>query len=567
MSLHSLKVIHQISKETSHLSNEDEIRLTRKQEAIPFGENDCQPIFDSSPLGMAILDRDLTYVRVNESLCHLLQFKTVYFENKSFKSSLYGDSFKEFRELSKLVFNAEFPSFGTESRFVYKNNQSFIAQLTVNGLKNKEGIYTHLVVIVQNMTLQQIVEKAKASAATKQLEIEYLTKKNELQAKLIQQAEQIQLQNLELQAALQKIKESQAELELKQSMLSKAEEVAHLGSWHYDKATKELILSEECLRVHGLKAQPKKWMYKDFLKLVHEEDRAMVKAALTAMVKDNMNFDLTYRIVLPNGQTKWLRGNIVITEYENGEVLKAVGSVLDVDQTKRIEAALMRSNQELEQFAYTASHDLKQPLRTISGFAQLLKEQFADVLDEEGQEYIGYIISGTTNMNGLIQGLLEYAKLSSTKEDALLNMNVNQVIGLVSQNLRGEIRESNTQIYVDNLPTQVRGVRIKLIQLFQNLIANAIKFRKQNEACVIQIWAEEQPLHWQFGIKDNGIGIPAGFEESIFQLFRKLHGPSEYTGSGIGLATCRKIVTQHGGDLWVESKEGQGATFFFTIPK
>jgi len=217
---------------------------------------------------------------------------------------------------------------------------------------------------------------------------------------------------------------------------------------------------------------------------------------------------------------------------------------------------LIESNTELEQFAHAVAHDLKQPIRSIEGFSSLLKRKLEkrDVLEETEKEFFGLIKQGVLNMNQLITGLLEYSKVSSGKGDKFTAFPTEEIILTVKSNLSQQIEESGTKIIYDHVPAEIYGVKIKLMQLFQNLISNSIKFRKKDQPCVIKISAEEQRRHWLFRLEDNGIGIPAESRSKVFQVFKRAH--ANYEGTGIGLATCKRIIQQHGGDVWGDSEFG-----------
>jgi light-regulated signal transduction histidine kinase (bacteriophytochrome) len=224
---------------------------------------------------------------------------------------------------------------------------------------------------------------------------------------------------------------------------------------------------------------------------------------------------------------------------------------------------LSRSNRELEQFAYVASHDLQEPLRMMTAYTQLLGERYRGRLDETADLYIGYAAEGAQRMQTLIEDLLAYSRVGRAGEVAR-QVDCSVLMKDVLLNLQGAILESGARITCQQLP-QVRADRSQLSQIFQNLIGNAIKFHTQ-EPPLISVAAERAGEHWVFNVTDNGIGIAPEHAEVIFAPFRRLHTRTEYPGNGIGLAVCAKIVAQQGGRIWVESEPGRGSTFKFTIP-
>lgn len=234
---------------------------------------------------------------------------------------------------------------------------------------------------------------------------------------------------------------------------------------------------------------------------------------------------------------------------------------LEADQAND---ALEEKNKELEQFVYIASHDLREPLRTTSGFADLFKQQYEGKLDDKADIYLSYITQGTNRMKRLIDDLLDYSRINSKKE--LEQIDCNDILNEVLADLDKVISESKAKIHTDELPV-ITGYRTGIKQLFQNLITNGIKFRKKDTDPVVRIVSDNSNGAWKFSFADNGIGIEQKHTEKIFAIFQRLHSQKEYEGSGIGLAHCKKIVELHKGNIWVESEPGTGSTFYFTIHK
>jgi signal transduction histidine kinase len=224
---------------------------------------------------------------------------------------------------------------------------------------------------------------------------------------------------------------------------------------------------------------------------------------------------------------------------------------------------LARSNRDLEQFAYVASHDLQEPLRMVAAYTQLLAERYRSQLDENAEKYIGYAVEGALRMQALIQDLLAFSRLGHNGRGHA-RMDCNEVVEEALQNLRAAVEESGAVIQHGGLP-QVNANRTQLVQVFQNLIGNAIKFRGQ-QTPVITIAGEEQDAMTVFTVTDNGIGIAPEHLDLIFVIFQRLHTRDEYAGNGVGLAICKKIVEQHGGRIWADSRPGAGSSFTFSLP-
>lgn len=226
-------------------------------------------------------------------------------------------------------------------------------------------------------------------------------------------------------------------------------------------------------------------------------------------------------------------------------------------------AELARSNADLQQFAYVTSHDLQEPLRTITSFAQLLSRRYTGKLDEQADEYLDLIVSGTGRMKELIGALLNYSRAVNREERPHGPVDLREALDWALQNLRTQIQETGGEVQVDKLP-EVWGDELQLSQLFQNLISNAIKYRKPGEPPAISVSAQRRDPDWVISVKDNGIGVDAEFAERIFGVFKRLHG-QDVPGTGIGLAICKRIVHNHGGRIWVDSEKGEGSDFQFTL--
>lgn len=231
-------------------------------------------------------------------------------------------------------------------------------------------------------------------------------------------------------------------------------------------------------------------------------------------------------------------------------------------ELERRSEELKRSNEALEQFAYVASHDMREPLRKMSGFSQLLERRYKGRLDEEAGHLIGQIVEGAARLQNLVSDLLEYSRLGKKPEAEPVDLA--RVFETALGNLGPLIQENRAVITHDDLP-RIRGDETLLVQLFQNLLANAVKFHGA-ESPVVHIAALRQDGGWRFTISDNGIGIEKDYQPQMFTLFKRLHSKDKYPGTGIGLAICKKVVEAHGGRIWVESQPGKGSAFHFTLP-
>ena len=225
---------------------------------------------------------------------------------------------------------------------------------------------------------------------------------------------------------------------------------------------------------------------------------------------------------------------------------------------------LAEKNEQLEHFAFIASHDLKEPIRSIRGFIQALKEDYGEQLDDDGQQYISFIEKAGARMSNLIDGLLRYSRLGRASNPTKVNLR--SILKGIKKDLEALTTEKSAQIIAKELP-EIVCMKTEMRQLFQNLIHNAIKFAAKDRPPVITISAKEKPDEWEFCVSDNGIGIEEKNKAEIFKMLTKVHHESEYSGQGLGLAFCKKIVEQHKGRIWVESELGAGSQFFFTVSK
>jgi light-regulated signal transduction histidine kinase (bacteriophytochrome) len=255
---------------------------------------------------------------------------------------------------------------------------------------------------------------------------------------------------------------------------------------------------------------------------------------------------------------------VVVLRPALANIQQGIGQLeLAKQALQRKSQELGRSNAELEQFAYVASHDLQEPLRMVASYTQLLARRYRGKLDKDADEFIEFAVDGATRMQTLIRDLLSYSRVM-TQGRSPQPVDAKVACTAALENLRKSIEESHARVSVGTLPT-VKADATQLTQLFQNLIGNALKYRNER-APEIRVDAKPTEQAWLFSVQDNGIGIEPQYYERIFQMFQRLHTRAEYSGTGIGLAICRRIVERHGGRIWVESQPGAGSTFLFAIP-
>ena len=305
-----------------------------------------------------------------------------------------------------------------------------------------------------------------------------------------------------------------------------------------------------------------------------EADREYVRSLLSGNIQ---TFSLEKRLVCKDEAVRWANVTVSAMRDAKGTPQYLICAIEDISERKLVQELLQasldtqtryaqeltRSNAELEQFSYVASHDLQAPLSTIAGYAQLLEKRCHNQLDAQGNKFLRNIVNSCERMQALIDDLLEYSRVGRSEKPFDL-IDCNLVFEDACANLQLAIRQDRASVTRGDLP-RVRGDSFQLLQLFQNLIGNAIKYRS-SEAPMVHVGASRQGDSWVFSVQDNGIGIAEQYHPRIFQLFQRLHSQKQYSGTGIGLAICQRIVERHGGRLWVESEPNRGSTFYFSIP-
>lgn len=285
----------------------------------------------------------------------------------------------------------------------------------------------------------------------------------------------------------------------------------------------------------------------------------------TASIRTGENFEMVFPLRRADGSFRQFLTRILPIRDEDGRIVRWFGTNTDITGQKQVEKELRNANADLEQFAYSASHDLQEPLRTVKIFSQLLAAKAKGKLDVSSLEYLENVISGATRMEDLLRDLLCYARTTRLEKPAEAT-DANHAVQAALSTLKGAIAESGAIIDSGPLPS-LHVHPIQLEQVFQNLISNAIKYRRPGVTPVVRIRAKKLNAEWLLSVTDNGIGIEAQYKERIFGIFKRLHTSDTYSGTGIGLALCQRIIERYNGRIWVESKAGEGSTFYFTLPE
>lgn len=302
--------------------------------------------------------------------------------------------------------------------------------------------------------------------------------------------------------------------------------------------------------------------------MLHPADYIRVVEGIEHSKLNGISWEDTFRLRNNRGEYKWFVSRLLPIFNEGGNITRWFGTSTDINEQKKAEERLQksakrleRSNRDLEQFAYVASHDLQEPIRMVKIYADLLNLLYKDKLDENARQFLGFLTEGSSRMQQLVDGLLQYSRINQTL--SYEQIDCNKVLAEVIKDLLVIIKETKAVIRYNNLPS-LKADKILLRIVFQNLIQNSLKFHKGEPE--ITITCETRESMWLFAVKDNGIGIEKEYLEKIFIIFQRLHKREQYPGTGIGLALVKKIVNTHGGDVCVESELGKGSIFYFTLP-
>jgi PAS domain S-box-containing protein len=398
---------------------------------------------------------------------------------------------------------------------------------------------------------------------------------NELWVRAIGKAELKDGKPVKLKGLFQDIddlKRKEEQLTQNESALKEAEDLAQLGNWRWSFDRQERYWSDGRFKILGYEPGEIEPSLQVALDSVHPEDRERVEGTIKQAIEKDEDYELSYRIINQSNEVRIVKDKGVFVNLPHTKGQYYAGIVMDITDESLKEQklqeslkALERSNRELQDFAYVASHDLQEPLRVITSYLQLIEMSYGHLLDDEGKLFIESIIKASARMKTLINDLLVLSRLETKQRDAV-PVDLNKVINVVKEDLSLKIIDSNAEIKHPELPV-VYGDEGRMRRLFQNFIGNSIKFRRPDVDPKIEIEWSDVGEKYQFKIKDNGIGIKEEYFERIFTIFQRLHTREEYEGTGIGLAICKKIVDKHDSTIRVESEYGKGSSFIFELNK
>lgn len=349
--------------------------------------------------------------------------------------------------------------------------------------------------------------------------------------------------------------------------------------WDFDFKKNQVIWGEALTRLLGYQKRVNHsnwWSEK-----IHAEDRERVSKKFGEFIKSSEKeiWSDEYRIITESGETKYMFDRGYLLFNKKGKPIRMIGSMEDITERKKYENHLEElnfqinkrveelaiSNAELEQFAYVASHDLQEPLRMVTRFLSEIERKYEEKLDKKGKEYIHFAVDGAQRMRILILDLLEYSKVGKF-DQKIEEINMNILLEEIAHYNEISLKENDATLIWNKLPI-ISNRKTPIQIVFQNLIGNAIKYHEPGKPTKIEISHTDLGSKWQFCVSDNGIGINPMFFEKIFVIFQRLHPKQEYSGTGIGLAICKKIIEAQGGKIWIKSEEGKGSQFYFTVSK
>ncbi len=479
--------------------------------------------FELAPSGIAHIGMDRRFTRVNRRLCEILGYPERELLQLTGRQISHPDDLDVINRERPRLYSGEVEAVRIEKRYVRKDGSIVWVKFTMTVERDAAGKPLYEIGVYDDITAQRDAED--------------------------------------------RLRESEARF--RQTFELAASGICHVIDGRFIRVNKSLC--------EILGYSEKELLAKTVKEVSHPEDRDVTdaeRARIHSGEIESARFEKRY-IRGDNGAVVWADIAIAVVRDAAGKPLYEVAVFDDITERKHAEAALRdaheelkRSNAELEQFAYVASHDLQEPLRMVASYTQLLGRRYDARLDKDAREFMSYIVDGATRMKQLIEDLLDYSRVGTKGQD-FQPVALEAPLRRALFNLRAAIEEAGAAVTYDALPT-VRADEAQLAQLLQNLIGNALKFRSASVPR-IHIGVAESPGEWAFEVRDNGIGIEPQYFERIFMVFQRLHNKGEYPGTGIGLAICKKVVERHGGRIWVESRPAQGpnqgSSFHFTLPK
>jgi len=504
----------------------DVTKRREMEEVLHESENTAQKrlreieaIYNSAPIGLCVLDRNLRFVRINDRMAEINGFSTKEHIGKTIEEII-PDLAEQGETAAKEIFETKNNVVGREFSGITPAQPGVLRTWIEEWYPLKDS--SHQIIGI-NVAALEITEIKKAEKA---------------------------------------LKKSEEKLRL-------AIEGAGAGMWFWDLENDLIEWTNEYKHIFGVDPDPDT-SFSTILNVVHPDDHEKVKEAIQKTLQFGEDFKIEMRTIWQDGTVHWVYSLGKLSYDPQGKPKEIIGIAINTTPSRIAEQELQetlkrlkRSNAELEQFAYVASHDLQEPLRMITSFLQLLQRRYEHQLDSDAHEFIQFAVDGATRMQEMVNDLLAYSRIER-KTGKFEDVNTEDILKQITFDSQLLIEENNADISYDNLPV-VRADYPQMVQVFQNLLSNSIKYNDQKRP-KIHISAEKRDNDWVFKVEDNGIGIDPKHGERVFKIFQRLHARDEYNGTGIGLAIVKRIINRHGGAIWYDSQPGQGATFYFNIP-
>jgi PAS domain S-box-containing protein len=460
--------------------------------------------FELAGSGMAHIGMDRRFIRVNQRLCDILGYPPEEMIHLTGRQISHPDDLDIINRERPRLYSGEIDAVRLEKRYLRKDRSVVWVKFTMTVERDAKGQPLYEIAVYDDITAQR--------------------------------------------DAAARLRESEERFRLTFELAQNG--IAHVREGRF------LLVNRRLCEMLGYSEQ--ELLTRDVKSISHPEDRDVTDAErerIRAGEVESARFEKRY--LRKDGVVVWADLAVALVRDAEGRPLYEIAVFNDITELKR-------SNAELEQFAYVASHDLQEPLRMVASYTQLLGRRYQAKLDSDAREFMAYIVDGATRMKQLIEDLLAYSRVGTKAQD-FKPVSAEAAVRRALFNLRAAIEESGAGVTYDPMPT-VQADEVQIGQLLQNLIGNALKFRSDSVPR-IHIGVAESPEEYTFEVRDNGIGIEPQYYERIFMVFQRLHNKGEYPGTGIGLAICKKVVERHGGRIWVESRPGHGSSFFFTLPK
>jgi len=365
---------------------------------------------------------------------------------------------------------------------------------------------------------------------------------------------------------LETVRRKSAEDEIRSSeeRLKLALDAGQIGVWDWDIVQDRIEWSDLVYDIHGVERGMFRGGVENFAQLIHPEDQERIIASIRVALEQGAPYDVEFRVVHPNGQTHWVATTALVLRNEEGKPIRMLGATTDITARKQAEEELRRKNRDLEEFAFVAGHDLREPLRAVNIYTQLILKRLGEE-DPKMSQYASFVRQGVIRMDALIDDLLKFSLVVLNKEQPIESADLAASFSAAMSLLQNSITESGAVVTVEPLP-RVRGNALQMTHVFQNLLSNALKYRKHEVRAEIRVSATRDGNQWIISMEDNGIGFEEQFASHVFGLFKRLHNDDDYPGTGLGLAICTRIVERYGGRIWAEGRPGKGATFRFSLP-